>query len=276
MEMTKSIQPSLEFIDFIKKYLYIYGKLNIDAIEKLTDESNILIFQRAFIHSSYSKDVSSNYEKFEFLGDLLANFCISNYFVNKYPDINNIEILHKMKAANVSKEALSSIAKEKLKLDVHIIATDIKQHKINSVREDICEALIYATYLAIIKSGYMIGTAFEVVNNIIEYLFSDKKLDFDELFDSITLLKELCDNYHWSHNGSPPIEIEKTGDGLFKVRYYCFPKGDKSVNSINKIYFSYGCDKEKKRAKQIAAAHALQALKDMYKIVPPPKYNILN
>ena len=131
------------------------------------------LLEQALTHPSSKKTKSAkDYERLEFLGDSILGFVIAKILYNEFP--NEAEgKLAKRKAAIVSKETLSEIAKE-ISLGQHLILgvgeDQIGGRENNSNLENALEAIIAAIFLD--------GGIKETIR-VVKYLFSNviKKME---------------------------------------------------------------------------------------------------
>ena len=107
---------------------------------------------QALTHRSFSHEHPgvSNYERLEFLGDAVLELVTTETLFTIHPDMNEGQ-LAKMRAKAVSEDALSAIAKTKLKVGPYILLGHGEAEQggaeKNSILCDIVESLIGATFL---------------------------------------------------------------------------------------------------------------------------------
>jgi len=126
----------------------------IDGIKKSP------FFKEAMTHSSVSKQV--NYERMEFLGDTILNFCISKMLFETMKEAKE-DILSKKKSFLCSRKVCHLIAK-KIKLDEEVILSKRQKIDVNFVLADIFESLICLIYIEF---------GMDKVYNIVKILFSE-------------------------------------------------------------------------------------------------------
>lgn len=102
--------------------------------------SDIKILKTALTHKSAGKQ---HYEKLEFLGDSILNYCISSLIFQKLDELDEGK-LSILRAKLVSKSTLNQLG-EKLAIDPYI-RTD-NQHISDALRADVVEAIIGGMYL---------------------------------------------------------------------------------------------------------------------------------
>ncbi|KFF31470.1 ribonuclease III [Bifidobacterium bombi DSM 19703] len=107
---------------------------------------------QALTHRSFSHEHEGvpNYERLEFLGDAVLELVATETLYREHPDMSEGQ-LAKMRAAAVSEDALSQIAREKLQIGPYILlgrgeAEDGGAQK-SSILCDIVESLIGATFV---------------------------------------------------------------------------------------------------------------------------------
>lgn len=102
--------------------------------------SNPALLLQALTHKSAHEN---HYEKLEFLGDSILNFCISSLIFKEYQDLDEGK-LSILRSRLVSKPTLSRVGKT-FHLDTYIKTKNLKVS--DSVRADVVEALIGAIYM---------------------------------------------------------------------------------------------------------------------------------
>ena len=107
---------------------------------------------QALTHRSFSHEHPgvANYERLEFLGDAVLELVSTETLFTIHPDMTEGQ-LAKMRAKAVSEDALSAIAKTKLKVGPYILLGHGEAEQggaeKNSILCDIVESLIGATFL---------------------------------------------------------------------------------------------------------------------------------
>lgn len=182
------------------------GKLRQEYIDFLCSQSESYM-HNAFTSSEY--DTIKNYQVYEFLGDSVINNFVPYYFFRKYPQLHcdeGVKVLNRLKANFVSCRSLASIANS-LGFWPYIRChnkNNITPQKKNDLLEDVFEAFFGFT-VWLLDEEYSIGVGPGLVYDILEDIFDDipVSLEYDDLYDAKTRLKELFDHY--------PTEL-----GLFK------------------------------------------------------------
>lgn len=212
---------------------------------KIEDTS---LFQRALRHRSmltqeqYAK--YDSYERLEFLGDAVLDLIAAEILFNKYTKKDE-GFLTKIRAKLVKGETLAKFSiqlglNELMEMGERSGNTKIS----NSILADVFESIIAAIY---ITKGY--SSAFQFV----EYSF-DKFVNFEEIIHTVDNYKSVLLEYTQAERLSLPNykTINESGPGhnrTFEVTVYV---GEKELGT--------GIGKSKKKAEQLAAEAALQAL----------------
>ena len=206
-------------------------KFGINSIQ------NSQLFQEAMTHSSVSK--KQNYERMEFLGDTLLNFCISRMLFENIPDAKEGE-LSKNKSFLCSRKVCRLVAEE-IKLDTKVLVSKRQKVNIDFILADILESFLCAVY-------YEFGI--NKVHEIVENLFK-KYISSMHVIDPKMALQEITQKKYKKPPEYTLISKEGTDNSpIFTV----------SV-SYGK-YCSYGSGKNKKSAEKQAAEKMLLLLKN--------------
>ncbi|MBQ8167762.1 MAG: ribonuclease III [Lachnospiraceae bacterium] len=221
---------------------------NYNELEKLIgysfkDKSHLDI---AFTHKSYTNEnmvkKHQSYERYEFLGDAILEFLVSDYLYNEYPNKPEGE-LTKLRASIVCEFTLSGLARE-LKLGQYGYFSKGERNTGGNNRDsilcDMFESLLGAIYL---DGGLEYAKAF--VKNLLLTDIDSKKL----YYDSKTSLQEY---------------VQKNGKILeYKVVKETGPEHNKEYTVellIDNKLVSSGIGHSKKTAEQNAAYQALTAI----------------
>lgn len=187
------------------KFESFYNFLYYFQVIDLKNDTN---FTESITHSSSSKKKS--YERFEFLGDSILNFCISDILFNKFPNKEE-GFLSKQKSYLASRKIAYSVAQDIKIEEVIKVSSHLKKdlNKNVNILSACVESLISLIYIK-----YGISKA----SQIIEELFTPYIKNDDKIEDSKTLLQE----YTQAKFKQLPIYklISKTGkdnDPLFTV-----------------------------------------------------------
>ncbi|MEM1002728.1 MAG: ribonuclease III [Bacteroidota bacterium] len=202
------------------------------------------LFHSALTHRSAGQD---NNERLEFLGDAVLGFVIASKLFEKFPNYDEGD-LSRLRAHLVCKKALARLAKDAdLGSSLKLGSGEKRSggHYRSSILADSLEAIIGAIYLL---------KGFDYTAQFISELYIkqfDQLPQADELKDPKTRLQE----YLQSQQINVPAYsvLDEWGEGNdkhFKVE--CF------IRSLSKKTF--GEEKSKKKAEQIAAYEMIQLL----------------
>ena len=198
-------------------------------------------FNEAITHSSVSK--KKNYERLEFLGDTILNFCVSKMLFNLFPNDREGE-LSKKKSYLITRKVCLYVAYA-IHLNDKIKFLDNGTINQDNILPDIVESLIcviYQTY------------GIDVVYNIIYELFSQHINDI-EVEDPKMRLQEYTQKYL---NCLPTYNvIKKEGtenEPIFTIEV--------CVNHKTKQYKTIGVGKNKKIAEKECAKKMLEFFKN--------------
>jgi ribonuclease-3 len=191
------------------------------------------LLQQALTHSSYNKEV--NYERLEFLGDLVLDTIVGIYLFKKYPEADE-SFLTDLKAAYVNSRYLHEVGLF-LKLGSFVKYINYELPKL----DDFVESFIGAMYLdggwkntKIFVKKFILNKKIEPIKNYKNILSMVSK----NCFDSEPI-------YTLSKEEGPPHKKE------FKFK----------VKVIGKKYVGKGSGKNKKEAEMNAAKELLVKLK---------------
>ena len=136
------------------------------------------LFNDATTHSSLNK--IHCYERFEFLGDTILNFCISRMIFENFPEDNEGE-MSKKKSFLISRKVAKNIVK-----NIHI-DTKVKFAKNVNFDKDFVIADVLESFLCVVYYEY----GLEKVHNIVEELFEDYLYEYNNIpTDPKTKLQE--------------------------------------------------------------------------------------
>lgn len=245
------------------------------------DEESMKIYSDAFTHISIDSD--RNYEYLEILGDVTCNKSIVWYIKDRFPQLQNsegVKVIARLRINLVSKKNFSIIADQLGFTEFISCEKDIKDQKGKSILEDVFEAFFGATELLIDKmispgAGYSI--CYRIIKNILDEQYIS--LDYEDLYDPITRLKETFDFFRqqipgrqceliWGNMLWENIKTEK-GQIVHLYQY------DKTNNRKKLLITTEAVLLDE--AKQLAASKYLQILNDNgYKRPIPEYYNTIN
>ncbi len=227
------------------------------TIKKFLEKFNIFpedfeIYTKSLTHRSINVQPGMNYERLEFLGDVVIKLIITDELLRIYPDSNE-GILAKKRAIYIQDRLLAVISKS-IGLDKMVICGDNEQNnKINekqSVLADLLESITGAIYL---DQGSEKAKAF--ILSLFNDILTDQTL-IEELTDNKTKLQEITQSLI---SGTPIYEtIKEEGPDhkkIFTIKV--------SITIKDKIYWTTSTEKTKKIAEQKAALLLIEKLKNL-------------
>ena len=242
-------------------------------IDILTDNDSMKIWGRAF--TSKDADIDSNYELLELLGDVAAGHAIKKYMYRRFPQLHchlGVKVIARLLINYGSRYSFSKLATELGFLDY--ITSSVQERtdteKRHALLEDVFEAFCGALE-EIADTRIIQGIGYTLVYDFIKMIFDKRKvsLEFIDLFDPVTLLKELMDK---------PANKEALGGINYK---FTTSEVDGRISYRVRVFSTrHGLlgesdDFVRKLAQQSAAKKALDTLKKMgYERVPPPEYKM--
>jgi len=224
-----------------------------EDINKITgfNPINVLYYQKAFIHKSVlrflsDKNLSSSYERYEFLGDSVLNLIIAKFIFSKYPDKEE-GYLTRIRTKLVNGKTLAFLAK-KIHLNQFLIISrnveSINGRNNDRILEDIFEAFLCSINMDL---GYKYVEYF--VLKIIHEFIDFETLEEDNNYKDILLRK--CQQ---SLQINPEYKLISTTGPAHKKIFT-------SVVVINGQQYSTGTGNTKKESEQIASEHTLEIFK---------------
>ena len=273
-----------------------------DVLRKYDIDDNIVnlgIYQKAFIHKSYSKKSPEelgenvviadkpegalelfdyNNETLEFLGDAVLSAVVARYLMERYHGQNE-GFLTKMRSKLVNGEMLGNLAKKLGFGEIIIISRHIED-KCNgrtnpNILEDSFEAFIGAMFLDFnevdnynLLDNFYTGIGFQVCEKFLINVYEDL-VNFTELIMTNTNYKEQLGKYFNETHGHPARYGELSVSGISTEREYvcCVftPKYDpKSIEDgethNEENIMVKATGTSRKKAEQAAAKLALQEL----------------
>lgn len=274
-----------------------------DVLRKYDIDDNIVnlgIYQKAFIHKSYSKKSPEelgenvviadkpegalelfdyNNETLEFLGDAVLSAVVARYLLERYHGQNE-GFLTKMRSKLVNGEMLGNLAKKLGFGDIIIISRHIED-KCNgrtnpNILEDSFEAFIGAMFLDFnevdnynLLDNFYTGIGFQVCEKFLINVYEDL-VNFTELIMTNTNYKEQLGKYFNETHGHPARYGELSVSGISTEREYvcCVfaPKYDPKLLEEGQTHqeeniMVKATGTSRKKAEQAAAKLALQHLK---------------
>ena len=174
------------------------GNLKQKYIDDLTSSDiTMKMYSQAFTATSGNEDI--NYQIFEQLGDLSANKFIVSYVYKRFPQIEcpkGLKIAARLRIVLGAKDYFYVLA-EKLNFWEYLTASDEdRSHNKKHLLEDTFESFIGCTE-QILDKKYRPGVGYAIVYDILDSIFeeNDISINYDDLFDSKTKLKETFDYF---------------------------------------------------------------------------------
>ncbi len=211
-------------------------------------KDKFFLFQ-ALVHNSFAfeRNISSSFQKLEFLGDAVLNLVVAEFVFFRFPHYDEGK-LAKMRAKLVNKVVLSEVA-FKIGLDELILlgkgAKGDERGKISSIFSDSVEALIGAIFLdqGLAKAKNFILTYFQ------DFLFGKERVEEDYK----TELQELS----IKKLGALPVYNLVEEEGPVHSRIFT------TEVKIKRKKYGVGKGMSKKTSEQQAAKEALKKLREM-------------
>lgn len=257
----------------------------------LTDEESLCYFKKAFTSKTYNKE--DNYEVLEMKGDAVIRHFIKKYMYVRFPQLNcplGVKVVARLSGNFESKESFYPIS---LKLGFWpFIASSQEQRdsERKSLLEDVFEAFIGA-FEEILDNRIRRGVGYAIVYDLLESIFNDIpiSLDYYDLIDAKTLLKELFDKHGRNKHdkisdlGHEKYKNTRNGDFVTSEVYMVtggVVTGKKKTKNIEGGIWKkigHGQGSLQQAAEQKAAKEALLYLKKMgYYREPPPEYALFS
>lgn len=289
-----------DFKEFIAGLLS-RGGVKEENMSLFFTEENLKLVQSAFTHSSF--DPVDNYEMLEFFGDPVINGFVPFYIRKRFPKIQSVKWLTKIKHNLISKKYLAHLARQQgiekfIRFGADVKTKKGKPFKVGdvvklletksmaeisglmsvvdylSMLEDVVEAFFGWLVIAVEDSGKSHGVAIQISHNILASFFDNEVINikYEEVFDAISRLKELYESknlgYRWPNDKA--YQISQIEEDKFRVDVYGWPKGDKKVTDQNKVKLATMTGYDKDDVKQKAANVALQVLDRTYNVREAP------
>ena len=189
----------------------------------LKNKKSRAFFRTALTHPS--ADLDDNYERLEFIGDMISNECVGRWIFKRFPDLR-VGWMSTMKQSLISQTMFASFARS-IGLEEHIVA----EHNLtNAVLEDVFEASMGAIVLACdnytatlhsTEAGMGMYSGNFLCNRLIFSLLDDAGVnaDYESVFPAKSRLKEIFEflgvqmNYKtwkvvtWANTNDLKIEV---------------------------------------------------------------------
>jgi dsRNA-specific ribonuclease len=264
-EKTIYLAPRDEEFKALIRSLLVRGKLVPKYIDLLMTEKSMEEYSKAF--TAESADPENNSEVYEQLGDVTANKFIVWYMYKRFPQLmctEGVKVVARLRINYGAKQSFYNIANS-LGFWKFISASDEdRSRKMKPLLEDSLEAFIGATEF-LLDSNFRQGVGNAIVYDILANIFDEMpiSLEYEDLYDAKTRLKELFDFY-----GAPmgKIEYRETKmDMLTKSVVY------KVMGTGQYIPLGEGTASLKADAQQNAARNALKYLATQGYTKPVPE-----
>jgi len=216
-------------------------------------------------------DKQRNYEWFEIMGDSTLNKCIVWYVSRRFPILQNAEgvkVIARLKINMVSKKKFSEIA-QSIGMD-RFVRYDVNELPaynsiaLHSMMEDVFEAFFGATEWLVdklVEPGAGYGICYAIIAKILDR--TEISLDYNDLYDAVTRLKETFDICKTRLPGTIRYENRREDHTQFVTVLHVGPNGTSVLGR--------GQAHTLDEAKQIAAGKAILLLekRGISKPIPP-------
>ncbi|MGL5520127.1 MAG: ribonuclease III family protein [Metamycoplasmataceae bacterium] len=237
-----------EAVENLKKLLKTFN------LDENIDQKKTLNYLKSFTHLSYANKYNLiSYESYEFLGDAILQYIVSEYILNFLGyDKKLDEIGTKIRSKIVNKESLSNLTK-KFNLNKYLLVINDEEKNNEKICSDLFESFVASIYL---NCGlekvriFLKKTLFKLYTK--EYI---QKLNLNDITDNKSKFQEII-------------------QGAFsnkKIKYICKDTKEKEwecsvclvdeQNEKEKLFYGKGIALTKKEAEQKAAGEALKKLK---------------
>lgn len=178
-----------------------------DYAKILISDEAMKIWVVAFTDPTFDRNIDSNYELLELLGDRVLSAIFSNFIISRYPGITE-ETLTKINSTYMSKVKQKEKAKY-LRLHKWVrTSIDITIH----TSEDVFES----TFGALYKIGDNFigkGNGYALCTNFITELYHDLQINLDLIMaDPITQVKEIFEKLNWRTNPDDKFNPSELGN----------------------------------------------------------------
>jgi ribonuclease-3 len=247
---------------------------------------DISLYHQAMTHKSYLKKILQNRtldihiekgkdvlelqeesnERYEFLGDIVANTCIVYYLFRRYPKEQE-GFMTKLKTNLISTQFYAKFARY-LGLNRYLIISRHVEEQGNGrnsdkILENLFESFMAAVFLDFsnipsvytTKLGLLSGPGFEICEKIVVHLL-EKLIDFEDLTTNDTNYKDILLRYYQATFQITPKYIEISVDGPPNNRIFTMGVLDKSG-----VIIGQGVGNSKKKAEQLASLEGLKYYK---------------
>jgi len=196
-----------------------------------TKEECMAYFHQAFTHNSVHNE--QNYEWLEIMGDATVNKCIVYYISQRFPFLHTplgVKIIARLKIKLVSRKCLAELA-EKIGIPSFIYYSEpCHKNQLRSLYEDVFEAMLGAIEILIdryVEFGAGYSVCFRFMKSMLDEM--DISIKYEDLFDSVTRLKETFDFFKSTLWGSIKYEVHKHEEGVKVCVFQICPSTHRKV-----------------------------------------------
>lgn len=240
------------------------GNLKAKYVDVLLSEENLNEYSKAF--TAKTANEYDNLEVYEQLGDVTANKFIVWYMYKRFPKLRcpeGVKIVARLRINYGAKQSFFQIAQSLGFWDFISASATQRGREMKALLEDTFEAFIGVTEFLLDSHFGIDGVGNSIVSNILTSIFDDMfiSIDYEDLYDAKTRLKELFDYYGSDKLGV--LHYEETRDTVVNSCVYRIVNGTGKNKKQNgtKIMIGKGYGNLKSLAQQKAAADALEFLK---------------
>jgi len=245
----------------------------------MSKETNALQFKIALTDASSGKEY--NYQLLEFIGDKIVGSCFGMYLASRMPAVVREGTMTTIHHELTSNKYLAVLSRD-YGFDKYAVLGDstrerfkdrnLQDESYSDFMGDLFEAFFGAIYKVIMNEGLGEGVVIQICYQITSSFLDKRKIPLNliELKPDNTRLNEIYPKLGWP--GISKMEREESlPSGEHKHIIYGYPVGD--LEKKTRIILGEGIAKDKKMAKEIAAAQAIHKLVTYYgveEIIPNP------
>ena len=264
------------FKDFIIGLLK-RARVNKTSIKLFTRKDTLEEFRMSFIDKSHGDYV--DYFKYE--GIVGLESVITEYIMSRFPQIVSEAWLTNIRINIMSRGMMARFAETSGFADYILYGKEMEENIAkypdvsNSPRymkmlENVFKAFIGAVFRITDKSRGR-GVGYAVAYNFLSYYMRNEhiSLEYTDVFNPKSRLKELYDIYGWKLDRSIRSEYDRIADKTV-VTIVGYPKNNRAMNSFNEVVLARYSGRVKKAAEQAASEIALDVLDRSYNIRKVP------
>lgn len=272
------------FKEFIRDMLK-RARVEKDVIDIFADEDALFEFRMSLVNKTY--DPYINQELFKLSGVTIVDLGVAEYLGMRFPRIVSEKWLTNIKHNIVSQGAFAEFAKvsglEKFVLYGDEMRENIERHPdltrnteylkmLESSFKAFMGALVYVVDSRR-RRGVGYATSFNLLASFLNTL--PISIDYTNVFDHKSRLKELFDKYRWHLDRSISVDYDMDRS-VHVATIVGYPKGNKRRDPRNEVVLGTGEGRTKKEAEQDAAEKAIRLLDRPYNIreIPPDPYQL--